>query len=482
MFEGNRNEFENSMSEFENDRNEFEETRNEFEEEIRETIETETVQEESLLQQPVVPMETPAQKKRHRKRRNVYVRALCSAIIFGVVAGGIIMGSAAVSKNVIMKRSPVEPTAAKLSTAAADNKDSDSSANGAEYTVSQIAAQCKSSVVAITNKSISEIRTMFGIMEQESEGSGSGVIIGQNDTELLIATNNHVVDNSETLTVCFNDSEDAVFNAQVKGTDAENDLAVVAIKLSDISEEVLDSISIATIGDSESLVVGDGVVAIGNALGIGQSVTSGIVSATNREVTVGDVTTTLLQTDAAINPGNSGGALFNMKGELIGINSAKFASEQIEGMGFAIPMATAQPIIEDLMNRVTREKVENGSGYLNIAGMDVSEEASQMYGIPQGAYISEAYEDGAAAKAGIQKGDIITKLDGKAIGGIDELREELQYYKAGESVEVVIQRNSGGGYEEQTLTVKLDSSLVDQPSDQNRQQIPYSFDNRGGFE
>ena len=316
------------------------------------------------------------------------------------------MGSFAIGKNTVQTSAAVETNAAKLSTAASNDNGTadDGSADGTEYTVSQISKQCKSSVVAITNQSIFEVQTMFGTMQQESEGSGSGVIIGQNDTELLIATNYHVIESAEELTVCFNDSEDAVFKANVKGTAPDNDLAVIAINLSDISEDVLNSISSATIGDSDSLEVGDEVVAIGNALGLGQSVTSGVVSALEREVTIDDSTATLLQTDAAINPGNSGGALFNMKGELVGINSAKYASEQVEGMGFAIPMSKAQSIIEDLMNRETREKLTSDYGYLNISGQDVEETATQMYGIPQGAYVASTVEGGAAANAGIQEG------------------------------------------------------------------------------
>lgn len=502
---------------FENDKDEFEQYsyRIKPEEPIRDYVgeertEDRTEERQDYTQTGSVYEEAKNRYRRHSRRMrssrpvrsgrrmNAYLKALCCAIIFGVVAGGIILGSAAVSKKMIAKSSSVPTTTAKLNTTQPEGN-ADSSTSGEGYSVSQIAAQCKSSVVAITNKSISEIQTFFGVMQQENEGSGSGVIIGKNDTELLIATNNHVVENSETLTVCFNDSEDAVFNAQIKGTDPENDLAVVAIKLSDIDADVLNSISIATIGDSSSLEVGDQVVAIGNALGIGQSVTQGIVSATNREVTIEDTTATLIQTDAAINPGNSGGALFNMKGELVGINSAKFASEQIEGMGFAIPMSTAQPIVENLMARQTREKVDSGYGYLNISGRNVSEDVSEMYGIPQGAYVAEVNEGGAAQKAGLQQGDIITKFDGKSITGIDQLIEELKYYKAGETVEMVIQRNSDSGYKEQTVSVTLDkapdrqenqnsqnsqgnSGAQNGQGNQNGQSVPFFFGNENWFQ
>lgn len=421
-------------------------------------------------------------EKKHRKSMNVYAKVLCCAILFGAVSGGMIMGSFAIGTNVIKPEASVETTAAKLSTAAAENGGSDQgSTAGTGYSVSQVANQCKSSVVAITNQSVSEVQTMFGTMQQESTGSGSGVIIGKNDTELLIATNYHVIENAEELTACFNDSEDAVFKANVKGTDPDNDLAVIAIKLSDISEDVLNSISIATIGDSGSLAVGDQVVAIGNALGLGQSVTSGWVSALEREVTIEDSTATLLQTDAAINPGNSGGGLFNMKGELVGINSAKYASEQVEGMGFAIPMSTAQSIIEDLMNRETREKLDSNYGYLNISGQDVSEEATAMYGIPQGAYVASVSEGGAAANAGIQQGDIITALGGNKVSGISELKDQLQYYKAGEQVEITFQRNGENGYTEQTVTVTLDNASESQSATQGSQGQDSGEEQDGSF-
>ena len=301
-------------------------------------------------------------------------------------------------------------------------------------------------------------------------------------------TNYHVVEGAEELTVCFNDSQEAIYSAQVKGTDPDNDLAVVSIPLSDISAEDLESISIATIGDSESLQVGDGVVAIGNALGLGQSVTSGVVSALDREVTVEGTTATLLQTDAAINPGNSGGALFNRKGELIGINSAKYGGEQVEGMGFAIPMATAQPIIEDLMSQETRTKLTENYGCLNITGQDVSAEAVQMYGVPEGVLVYSVLEDGAAGKAGIQEGDILTAVNDTALTGIDELKSELQYYSAGETVEITLQRNSGNGYEEQKVSVTLDNaseqdtSALQGSAGQNGQgsQEEFSFGNGGG--
>lgn len=404
--------------------------------------------------------ETPKQKRKHKRSMNLYAKVICCAILFGAISGGMVLGSFMIGKNAV-KTTPtanLETNAAKLSTSSG-SKSGSSSSSGDTYTVAQIAEQCKSSVVAITNQSVQEVQTMFGTMQQQSTGSGSGVIIGKNDTELLIATNNHVVSGAESLTVCFNDDKDAVFDAKIKGTDADNDLAVIAIKLSDISEDVLNSISVATLGDSTQMEVGDQVVAIGNALGFGQSVTSGVISALDREVTIDDTTATLMQTDAAINPGNSGGALFNMKGEVIGINSAKYASDQVEGMGFAIPMAKAQSIIENLMNQETRDKLTSDYGFLNITGQDVSSDVAEMYSIPEGVYVSGTTDGGAAANAGIQKGDIITKLGNTTITSISQLKEELQYYKAGETVEITLQRNTDNkGYQEQTVKVTLDNA------------------------
>ena len=405
--------------------------------------------------------ETSKQKRKHKRSMNLYAKVICCAILFGAISGGMVLGSFMIGKNAVKttaSSTTLETNAAKLSTSSG-SKNGSSSSSGDTYTVAQIAKQCKSSVVAITNQSVQEVQTMFGTMQQQSTGSGSGVIIGKNDTELLIATNNHVVSGAESLTVCFNDDKDAVFDAKIKGTDADNDLAVIAIKLSDISEDVLNSISVATLGDSTQMEVGDQVVAIGNALGFGQSVTSGVISALDREVTIDDTTATLMQTDAAINPGNSGGALFNMKGEVIGINSAKYASDQVEGMGFAIPMAKAQGIIENLMNQETRDKLTSDYGFLNITGQDVSSDVAEMYGIPEGVYVSGTTDGGAAANAGIQKGDIITKLGNTTITSISQLKEELQYYKAGETVEITLQRNTDNkGYQEQTVKVTLDNA------------------------
>lgn len=331
-----------------------------------------------------------------------------------------------------------------------------------ELTVSQIVENTMPSIVSITNKSVQEVRSFFGSRQYESESCGSGIVIGQNDTELLIATNNHVVENANTLSVCFGDSEESVYEAQIKGTKADTDLAIVSVKMSDMDQDVLASVKIATLGNSEELKIGEGVVAIGNALGYGQSVTTGIVSALNREVSIENLSAELIQTDAAINPGNSGGALLNMKGELIGINSAKFASAEVEGMGYAIPIDLAQPILEELMMRETRDKREvSESGFLGISCQNVDSEVSEMYDIPKGVYVLGVSEGGAAQKAGLKKGDIITSFDGVTVTSRDELKNTLLYYSPGEEVELTIKRSNDGTYEEMKVKVTLDRNTAD---------------------
>ena len=325
------------------------------------------------------------------------------------------------------------------------------------YTLAQIAEGAKPSVVSITNTSVEELTSMFGTREYEATSVGSGIIIGQNEEELLIATNNHVVSGSSELSVCFGDDEEKVASAKVKGTDAGNHLAIIAVSLDDMSDDTKAYIRIAKLGDSDSVNVGDQVVAIGNALGYGQSVTTGIVSAKDRKVTIENITANLIQTDAAINPGNSGGALFNMKGEVIGINSSKFASTKVEGMGYAIPISTALPILEELMTRQTRDVVdEEERGILGISCQNVSSDISQMYNIPQGVYILGTETDGPGHKAGLQQGDIITAFDGISVTDYNGLVRTLQYYKAGETIDVTIQRaGENGGYEEKTVSITL---------------------------
>ena len=359
-----------------------------------------------------------------------------------------------------VESSTVSDTATGTATAATDT-------TGA---VSQIAKECKSSVVAITTTSVEEVQSFFGTQSYQTQGAGSGIIVAQNDDELLVATNNHVVSGAQTLSVCFNDDKDQVYEGAIKGTDPDNDLAVVAVKLSDLSDATKSSIKIATMGDSDNLEVGEQIVAIGNALGYGQSVTTGIVSALNREVTIDNTTSSLIQVDAAINPGNSGGALFNMNGELVGINSAKYASEEVEGMGYAIPITKAKDILDDLMTRQTRTKVdEDKRGYLGISCLDVSSDASQMYNLPSGVYVKEVGQGGAAEAAGIKAGDIITKFDGLSVSSKETLISTLENYAAGETVEVVVERASEDGYKEITLQVTLAKQVMSDSSSQSSQ-------------
>ena len=345
-------------------------------------------------------------------------------------------------------------------------KDTGSTAKG-NLDVSEIASEALPSIVSITTKSVQEVQNYFGMygmygyapqqQEQEVEGSGSGIIVGKNDDELLIATNYHVVEGADTLSVAFTDGN--AVEASVKGFDEERDLAVVSVSLDDVKDDTMDAISIAKIGSSDDLKVGEQVIAIGNALGYGQSVTTGVISALNREVSVSDsssstnYTAELIQTDAAINPGNSGGALLNTAGEVIGINSVKYSDTSVEGIGYAIPMDTAKPIIEEL---ITKEKVdESNSAYLGIVGVDVTSDVAKTYNMPTGVYVAQVMEGAAAEQAGIQKGDIITKFDGKDVTSMEELSSNMQYYAAGTTVDVEIERSSNGQYEEQTISVTL---------------------------
>lgn len=384
------------------------------------------------------------------------------AVVFGLVAGGVMFGvnylgtqltgedKAAERQVQIPSTDTPEPTQAPAQEAA-------SYTPAGEFTVSEVASACMPSVVSITNASVKTVRDFFGgEQEYPIESSGSGIIVGQNEKELLIATNNHVVEGADTITVAFND--DAIYEAQLKGNAEDSDLAVIAVKLTDMTDETLNSVKVVTLGDSDTLQIGEQVVAIGNALGYGQSVTSGWVSAVGREVLDEDGNSTgkLIQTDAAINPGNSGGALLNMRGELIGINSAKAAATEVEGMGYAIPIATAQPILDELMNRETRFKVdEDKAAYIGVTCLSVDSSSAQMYGIPVGAFVDSVEEGGPADTAGIQKGDVITKFDGLTISGSTELVNKLEYYEEGETVEVVISRAENGEYKEQTVTVTL---------------------------
>ena len=351
-----------------------------------------------------------------------------------------------------------------------DSKD-ESTAKGS-LDVSDIVEAAMPSIVSITTKSVEEVQSYYGMFgqygayspsqEQEVQGSGSGIIIGKNDSELLIATNYHVVEGAETLSVGFCDS--TACEAKVKGYDSEKDLAVVAVSLDDIDSDTMDAITIATIGNSDDLKVGAQVVAIGNALGYGQSVTTGIVSVKDRQLnsddTVGDYdsdsnsATNLIQTDAAINPGNSGGALLNMNGEVVGINSAKLASTEVEGIGYAIAISDVTDTLENLMNEETRDKVDN-HGVLGITVQSVDSEVSEAYGVPEGVLVRDVTEGGAADKAGIEAKTIITKFAGKVVTTKEQLVDFLSYYEPGEDVELTIEVPDGKGYKEETVTVTL---------------------------
>ena len=378
-----------------------------------------------------------------------------SAVLFGGVAGGTFqaVNHFAGSTTATATTTTAQQTTSNSSLLKAAATSSSSTSTGT-MDVSTIAKNAMPSIVSITNQSVQEVQnyfSMFGYGAQtpqteETTSCGSGIIIGKNDTELLIVTNNHVVEDADTLSVSFVNNQ--VCKANIKGTDADNDLAVIAVPLSEIPDDTMSSIAVATMGDSDSVEVGEQVVAIGNALGYGQSVTTGIISAANRVIdsdsssdgssdgTTADTSSTdttgktYLQTDAAINPGNSGGALLNMNGEVIGINSAKLASTEVEGMGYAIPVSRVSDIIENLMNQETRDKLTSNYGFLNITGQDVSSEEAEKYNVPEGVYVSGTTDGGAAANAGIQRGDIITKLGNTTITTISQLKEELQIGRA----------------------------------------------------
>ena len=365
-------------------------------------------------------------------------------------------------------------------------KDTGSTAKGS-LDVSEIASEALPSIVSITTKSVQEVQNYFGMygmygyapqqQEQEVEGSGSGIIVGKNDDELLIATNYHVVEGADTLSVAFTDGN--AVEASVKGFDEERDLAVVSVSLDDVKDDTMDAISIANIGSSDDLKVGEQVVAIGNALGYGQSVTTGIVSAKNRRMDSDNNTVTdgsddssdgvnLIQTDAAINPGNSGGALLNMEGEVVGINSAKLASTEVEGMGYAIAISDVTDILQNLMNETSRDKLDDSEhGVLGIEGSSVSSEAVQMYGIPAGVFVKKVTEGGAADKAGLKANSVITEFNGKTVSSSNQLIEYLSYYEPDEEVELTVQVPHGTSYKEETVKVTLDENTDAGDSDDN---------------
>ena len=393
-------------------------------------------------------------------KKQTLISLLCAGVLTaGAVTG--LMGFA--DKDSANDVSLTSSKKVELISTSSDIDTAEVSTDGTITGVSDVAAAVMPAVVSITNKSVQEVQNYFSrygygapSYTEESTSAGSGIIIGQNDDELLICTNNHVVENSTELTVGFADG--SAYEAVVKGTDAANDLAVVAVKLDDISDDTMDAIKIAEIGDSDDLVVGQQVVAIGNALGYGQSVTSGIVSATERTLD-GYEGGTLIQTDAAINPGNSGGALLNSNGEVIGINTAKVATDSVEGMGYAIPISDASDTIQNLMNQETKTKVsEAEQGYLGIQGVDVSDESAKMYNMPTGVYISDVVKNGGAQQAGLTKGSVITGLEGTTISDMNSLKEQLQYYRVGDKVKVTVQvPGNNGEYTEKTVEVTLGS-------------------------
>ena len=404
-------------------------------------------------------------KKKERKPGGFGTKLLkCAALalVFGLVAGAAFQGVNFASGQLLGTGKSSKNTTADNVLTQADNSKVESTSTSSTYVatdVSDIVDASMPSIVAITNVSETEYQSFFGGMPQkyESTSCGSGIIVSKDDNNLYIATNNHVVDGANSLTVTFNDK--STVSAEVKGTDPATDLAVIRVALDSIEDATMSNIKIATLGNSDDLRVGQACIAIGNALGYGQSVTTGCISALNREVSVSDSSSNtsysaeLIQTDAAINPGNSGGALLSANGEVIGINSVKYSDTSVEGIGYAIPMSKASPIIEDL---ITKEKVdENNSAYLGIAGVDVTSDVAKTYNMPTGVYVAQVTEGSAAQQAGIQSGDIISEFDGKTITSMQELSTTLEYYSAGTAVDVKIQRASNGQYQEQTISVTL---------------------------
>lgn len=387
-------------------------------------------------------------KKKEKKKMPKLIKVISLALVFGIVASVAFQATNLVADRFL-------GTTENREVKSVDNtKISQSTGETAKSDIASIAEEVMPSVVSITNLSVQQVQSFFGgIQEQESKSVGSGIIISQNNSELLIITNNHVVEGNETLTVSFVDEESV--EAQVKGTDAAKDLAVIAVQTKEIKDTTMDQIKVAALGNSDQLQVGESVIAIGNALGYGQSVTSGIVSATGRELD--GIDEKLIQTDAAINPGNSGGALLNANGEVVGINTAKVATDTVEGMGYAIPISSVSDIIENLMNQETKTKVsEAEQGQLGIQGVDVTADSSEMYNMPTGVYVSEVIAGGGAKKAGITKGSVITGINGTSIDGMQALKEQLQYYRAGETVKITVATpEKNGEYAKRDVEVTL---------------------------
>lgn len=421
------------------------------------TTQSEDVRARALAAQP----QKVQGKGKERKKSKVgkAVGLVASAAVFGLVAGGVMVGVNTVANSYIASNVETKDNIV-IGNQTDIKSDSESTAapatNLSNMDVSTIVDKAMPSVVAIYGKAEITQNSFFGTQSYEAQSSGSGIIVGKTDTELLVVTNNHVIADTDSLEVEFNDGTKAT--ASVKGGDSDNDVAVVAIKLSDLSEDTLSKISIANIGDSNDIKVGQGVVAIGNALGYGQSVTVGYISALNREVkTEGGTSRNLLQTDAAINPGNSGGALLNMKGEVIGINSAKYSDTDVEGMGYAIPISAVKDLIAELSSKETRTVVaEENQGYLGIQGKDIDEEMAKAYDMPQGIYVYKVVEGGAAASSDLKAKDIITKFDGQSVRSMESLKNMLTYYESGKTVDLTVQRlDESGNYVEKTVTITL---------------------------
>lgn len=418
-----------------------------------------------MTQGPVPEGPKPPKKKSGFAKRAAAI--VGAALVFGVVAGSTMVGInwAAGSYNqrnqVEISQAETLPSSDGSAAASSDSTSGQVSGMAANMDVSAIVDKAMPSVVAITSKVIYESQTFFGPMQREGVGSGSGIIVGKNDDELLIVTNNHVVQGAEELKVTFIDQTPV--DAAIKGTDADSDLAVIAVALKDIPSDTLSQIAIASLGNSDNIKVGQGVVAIGNALGYGQSVTIGYISALDRTVQTEDgVSRDLLQTDAAINPGNSGGALLNMQGEVIGINSAKYSSTEVEGMGYAIPISKAQNIIDTLMTKKTRTQVaDTEQGYLGVQIKNIDAATSQQLGMPQGVFIYKIVEGGAASKSDLREKDIITKFDGQSIKTYDDLTNMLKYYEGGTTVTVTVQSLENGQYVERNVDITLDKKPVE---------------------
>lgn len=409
------------------------------------------------------PENKPHKEKKPHKNLMRAAAVAGFAILFGVVSSAVFLATNVVGGRLLGLRSSDE-TATASSDKISNGTSLSTSSSVVTSDVSDVVDKVMPSIVSITSMSVQEVQSFFGgTYEQTSEGAGTGIIIGKNDTELLIVTNNHVVEGSDTLTVTFNDQSSV--EANIKGTDAAYDVAVIAVALDQISDDTMSAISVATLGDSTNLKIGEPAIAIGNALGYGQSVTTGVISALDRSVSTTDTQTgetqesgaKLIQTDAAINPGNSGGALVNVNGEVIGINSAKLTGESVEGIGYAIPISDVSDLIQNLMNQETKTKVpENERGLLGITGMSVSDAFSQQIDVPAGVYVMEVSSGSGADKAGMTKGSIITAINGSSIDSMEALQEQLQYYAKGETVSLtILVPQSNGEYDEQTLDVTL---------------------------